>query len=70
VKRISDLDDDTLEIVIGRSDDDSWDDEGNDVREDNDEIFCDGERRDAEDCAKRIAKDTDEDKVDNEDDDE
>jgi hypothetical protein len=27
-----------------------------DVREDDDEVFCDGERRDAEDCAKRAVK--------------
>ena len=31
-------------------DDDSNDDHGNDVQESDDEVFCDGERRDPEDC--------------------
>ncbi len=38
-------------------DDDTWDDM-NDVREDENEVFCDGERRDPEDCVKRQAKNT------------
>lgn len=53
-----------LDEEENESDQEYSDSEANrdDIREDDDEIFCDGERRDPEDCEKRLVKDYDEDK--------
>ena len=66
-RNAKDTEDELEDIFDDQDDSNSDDDHGNDVRESEDEVFCDGERRDAEDCAERANKDAEDDSDDDDD---